>query len=122
MTLRQIHADFAWVVVGTNAAVGAWALAAHWLEQLRSRHLWTATIVAELTIVVQVILGVLLITVDEYEVAQFHAFYGFVALATIGIVYSYRHQLREHLYLLYGLGGLFLMGLALRAIAISPVP
>ena len=45
--------------------------------------------------------------------AQFHAFYGFVALATIGIVYSYRHQLREHLYLLYGLGGLFLMGLAL---------
>ena len=122
MTLRQIHADFAWVVVGTNAAVGAWALAAHWREQLRSHHLWTATVVAELTIVVQVILGVLLITVDEYEVAQFHAFYGFVALATIGIVYSYRHQLREHLYLLYGLGGLFLMGLALRAIAISPVP
>ena len=43
-------------------------------------------------------------------------------LATIGIIYSYRHQLREHLYVLYGLGGLFLMGLALRAIAISPVP
>jgi hypothetical protein len=122
VTLRQIHADFAWVVVGTNAAVGAWALAAHWLEQLRSRHLWTATLVAELTIVVQVVLGVLLITVDDYEVAQFHAFYGFVALAAIGIVYSYRHQLREHLYLLYGLGGLFLMGLALRAMSISPVP
>ena len=122
MTLRQFHADFAWVVVGTNAAVGAWALAAHWLEQVRSRHLWTATVVAELTIVVQVILGVLLITIDDYEVAQFHAFYGFVALAAIGIIYSYRHQLREHLYLLYGLGGLFLMGLALRAIAISPVP
>ena len=70
----------------------------------------------------QVILGVLLVTVDDHEVAQFHAFYGFVALAAIGIIYSYRHQLREHLYLLYGLGGLFLMGLALRAIAISPVP
>ena len=122
MTLRQIHADFAWVVVGTNAAVGAWALGAYWLEQLRSRHLWTATVVAELTIVAQVILGVLLITVGDYEVAQFHAFYGFVALATIGIIYSYRHQLRQHLYLLYGLGGLFLMGLALRAIVISPVP
>ena len=54
--------------------------------------------------------------------AQFHAFYGFVALATIGIIYSYRHQLAAHLYLLYGLGGLFLMGLALRAIAISPIP
>jgi hypothetical protein len=122
VTLRQLHADFAWVVVGTNAAVGAWALGAHWWPRARARLLWPATILAELTIVVQVILGVALITVDDDEVAQFHAFYGFVALATIGIVYSYRHQLRDHVYLLYGLGGLFLMGLALRAIAISPVP
>ena len=122
MTLSDLHATFAWVVVGTNAAVGAWALGAHWLEQLRTRHLWTATVVAELTIVAQVILGVLLVTIDDIEVADFHALYGFAALATIGIVYSYRHQLREHLYVLYGLGGLFLMGLALRAISISPVP
>ena len=123
MTLRRLHADFAWVVVGTNAAVGAWALAAHWLEQAPvTLTCGRATVVAELTIVVQVVLGVALVALDDYEVAQFHAFYGFVALATIGIVYSYRHQLREHLYLLYGLGGLFLMGLALRAIAISPVP
>ena len=122
MTLRQLHADFAWVLVATNAAVGAWALGAHWWQPLRSPRLWLATVVDELTIVVQVILGVALITLDDYEVAQFHAFYGFVALATIGIVYSYRHQLRAHLYVLYGLGGLFLMGLALRAITISPVP
>jgi hypothetical protein len=122
VTLRQLHADFAWVVVFTNAAVGAWALGAHWFEPLRTRALWPATIVAELTIVVQVVLGVAIVVVDDYEVEPFHAFYGFVALATIGIVYSYRHQLRAHLYLLYGLGGLFLMGLALRAIAISPVP
>jgi len=65
---------------------------------------------------------VALVAVEDYDVAQFHAFYGFVALATIGIIYSYRHQAAEHLYLLYGLGGLFLMGLALRAIAISPIP
>ena len=122
MTLRQVHADFAWVVVAANALVGAWALAAHWQERLRSAHLWRATVVAEIAIVVQVVLGVAIVVVDDYEVAPFHAFYGFVALAAIGIVYSYRHQLRPHLYLLYGLGGLFLMGLALRAISISPVP
>ena len=91
-----------------------WALGAHWLESLRVTTPMAATVVAELTIVLQVILGVALITIDDYEVAQFHMFYGFVALATIGMVYSYRHQLREHLYVLYGLGGLFLMGLALR--------
>ena len=122
MTLLDLHVGFAWVVVGANAAVGVWALAAHWVDGLRSPLLWRATAVAELTIVLQVVLGVALITLDDREVAQFHAFYGFVALAAIGIVYSYRHQLREHLYVLYGLGGLFLMGLALRAISISPVP
>ena len=122
VTLRDVHADFAWVVVVTNAAVGLWALAAHWVEPLRTRHLWWATVAAEVTIVVQVVLGVALVAVQDIEVAQFHAFYGFVALAAIGIVYSYRHQLRRHVYLLYGLGGLFLMGLALRAITISPVP
>jgi len=122
VTLRQLHADFAWVVVVANAVVGAWALAAHWSERFRSRRLWPATVVAELTIVLQVVLGVAIVVVDDVEVAQFHAFYGFVALATIGIIYSYRHQLRPHLLLLYGFGGLFLMGLALRALTISPVP
>jgi hypothetical protein len=122
VTLREVHADFAWVVVATNAAVGAWALGAHWQERLRTRWLWRATIVAELTIVVQVCTGVGMVALQDIEVAQFHAFYGFVALATIGIIYSYRHQLASRLYLLYGLGGLFLMGLALRAIVISPIP
>lgn len=122
MRLRDLHADFSWVVVGTNAAVGLWALAAHAQERFRHRLLWWATVVAELTIVVQVCLGVALVAVEDMDVAQFHAFYGFVALATIGIVYSYRHQLKAHVYLLYGLGGLFLMGLALRAISISPIP
>ena len=89
---------------------------------LRGRALWWSTLVAELTIVVQVVLGVILVAGQDREVAQFHAFYGFVALATVGIIYSYRHQLERHLYLLYGLGGLFLMGLALRAITISPFP
>ncbi len=122
MTLRQVHADFAWVVVVTNAAVGLWALASHVQERWRTSLLWRATLVAELTIFVEVGLGVALVALEDYEVNQFHAFYGFVALAAVGIVYSYRHQLEPHLFLLYGLGGLFLMGLALRAIAISPVP
>jgi hypothetical protein len=122
VTLRELHADFAWVVVATNAAVGLWALAAHWQEPLRTRWLWRATVLAELTIVAQVCTGVGMVALQDIEVAQFHAFYGFVALATIGIVYSYRHQVAAHLYLLYGLGGLFLMGLALRAITISPIP
>ena len=122
MTLRQIHADFAWVVVVTNAVVGLWALAAHYREPLRVPALWRSTLIAEITIVVEVALGVALVAIEDFEVAQFHAFYGFIALATVGIIYSYRQQVAEHRHLLYGLGGLFLMGLALRALTISPVP
>jgi hypothetical protein len=122
MTLRQVHADFSWVVVLTNAAVGLWALAAHHREELRVPALWRATLVAEVTIFVQVSLGVALVALQDRNVAQFHAFYGFVAIATVGIVYSYRQQLAAHRYLLYGFGGLFLMGLAIRAMTISPFP
>jgi FtsH-binding integral membrane protein len=122
MTLRTLHADFAWVVVVANALVGLWALGAHRNERFRGNALWRATLVAELTIFVEVALGVALVALQDDDVAQFHAFYGFVAVATVGIIYSYRQQIAAHRHLLYGLGGLFLMGLALRAIAISPIP
>jgi hypothetical protein len=106
------------VVIG-NGLAGAWALAAHWLPGLRTRALWWYTAAAEVAIFVQVGLGVGLVAGQGYEVEQFHMFYGFVAIITVAIVYSYRQQLRHRLYLLYGLGGLFLMGLGIRAMLVS---
>ena len=120
MVLHDAHAVAAWVVIVANALVGGWALGAHWLPALRRRELWWCTLVAELTIVAEVVLGVLLVTAEDREAPQFHMFYGFVALASVGIIYSYRQQLRPHLYLLYGFGGLFLAGLAIRAMVIGP--
>jgi hypothetical protein len=118
--LHDVHVVGAWVVVISNALAGLWALGAHWLPALRHKALWWFTVAAELAIVVQVILGVLLVTSEDREVPQFHMFYGFVALASVGIIYSYRQQLAAHRYLLYGLGGLFLMGLGIRAMVIGP--
>jgi hypothetical protein len=118
--LHDVHVVGAWVVVTSNALAGLWALGAHWLPALRHMALWWFTVAAELAIVVQVILGVLLVTSEDREVPQFHMFYGFVALASVGIIYSYRQQLAAHRYLLYGLGGLFLMGLGIRAMVIGP--
>ena len=120
MTLRAAHEWGAWVVVIGNGLVGLWALGAHWLPALRRPALWWATAVAEVAIVVEVVLGVLLVSTEDREAPQFHMFYGFVALASVGIIYSYRHQLAAHRYLLYGLGGLFLMGLGIRAMVIGP--
>jgi hypothetical protein len=123
VTLRQLHADFAWVVVATNAVVGSWALGAHYQERLRTKALWWATGVAQVTMVTEVCLGVSLVAIKDFDVAPFHTLYGFSGIAAIGILYSYRDQIgRQHLYLLYGLGGLFMMGLALRGITVSPIP
>jgi hypothetical protein len=118
MTWRQLHEHFAWFVILSNAAVGLWALVAHWLAGWRYRSLWWSTAVAEASLFVQAGLGAAIIADEDIEADEFHLFYGFIALVTVGIIYSYRQQLQEWIYLLYGLGGLFLMGLAIRAMVL----
>jgi hypothetical protein len=119
LVLRDLHEAWAWFVVIGNGLAGLWALGAHWIPQLRTRALWWFTIVAELTIFVQVGLGVGLVAGEDLEPAQFHMFYGFVAIIAVGIIYSYRQQIQQWRYLLYGFGGLFLMGLGIRAMLVS---
>ena len=46
-------------------------------------------------------------------------FYGFVAIISVALIYSYRQQMERYRYLLYGLGGLFIMGLAIRAMIVG---
>jgi hypothetical protein len=118
LTVRDVHAAWAWVIIVANALVGLWALAAHWLPAVRSRWLWWATAAAEVALIVQVILGVVVLQ-QGIDAPEFHVFYGFVALASVGILYSYRQQLEPWRYLLYGFGGLFLMGLGLRAVYLA---
>ncbi len=120
MSLSDAHRDVAWVVVVANAVVGLWALGANWLAALRAKALWWCIGIAELTVVAQVVLGVALVKHDHVELPRLHAFYGFVAIISIAIIYSYRLQMRHRLYLLYGLGSLFVMGLGIRAMVLGP--
>jgi hypothetical protein len=102
-----------------NGLAGLWALGASWLPRLRRRALWWCTAAAQLSIFVEVGLGVGLVAAEDYVVPRFHAFYGFVAIIAVAIIYSYKVQLKHRLYLLYGLGGLFVMGLAIRAMILD---
>ena len=43
-------------------------------------------------------------------------FYGFLVFITVGLAYQYRFQMRGRREMLYGLTGLFLMGLGIRAV------
>jgi hypothetical protein len=117
--LRDVHVALAWFVVIANGAAGSWALAAHRWPALRHASLWWFTGVAQAAIAVEVVVGVVLVAREDREAPQFHTFYGFVALASVGIIYSYRQQLASRRYLLYGLGGLFLMGLGIRAMVVG---
>ncbi len=110
---------WAWVVIVGNGVAGLWSLAAHRARRLRTRALWWFTAVAEVAVFVDVALGVGMVAGQKRQVDQFHMFYGFLAIVAVGIMYSYRHQLRHRLYLLYGFGGLFVMGLGIRALLLT---
>ena len=120
-SLRDVHENFAWFVIIGNGLAGLWAIAAHFREPLRTRALWWFTFLVELSVFVQVSLGVGMVAGQDIKAPQFHMFYGFVAIIAVGILYSYRFQMRHRLYLLYGLGGLFIMGLGIRALLVGRV-
>jgi len=117
--VEDLHVISAWIFVVANGIAGAWALGAHFDERLRGRALWWFTGAAQAWVSVQALLGVILMQQPDREPGDFHVFYGFVAVIAVGIIYSYRSQLREHLYMLYGLGGLFVMGLGIRAMTLT---
>ena len=117
--LRRIHETWAWVMIIGNGLAGLWSLGAHRFPSLRTRALWWFTGIVQVAVFVQVALGVGMVAGQEIEAPQFHMFYGFVAIVAVGIIYSYKHQLRHRLYLLYGGGGLFVMGLGIRALLVG---
>lgn len=105
------------MIVG-NGLAGVLALLAHRFEPIRSKALWWFIGVAEVSIFVQVGLGIAVVNSGR-PIQQFHAFYGFVAIIAVAIIYSYRSQLKGKTYLLYGGGSLFVMGLCIRAMTLK---
>lgn len=119
LMLLDLHQSWSWFVIVSNGLAGLWALGAHRFPSLRSRALWWYTLLAQLTMFIQVGLGVALVNREKLEFPQFHAFYGFVGIMAIAIIFSYRNQMKHRLYLLYGFGGLFVMGLGIRALLVG---
>ena len=115
------HEGVAWALIATNAAAGAWALAAHRRPALRGRPLWAVIVVAQLTTFAQAITGTILMSRYDLEPARLHALYGFSAGIAVAILYSYRTSsfMKGKQHLLYGVGCLFIMGLGLRELVLA---
>ena len=118
-SVLEIHNAWAWVMIIGNGLAGVWSLGAHKRPALRTRALWWFTVAAEVSVFVQVMLGVWMVNREKLKPVQFHMFYGFVGIIAVGFLYAYRQQLKHKLYLLYGFGGLFIMGLGIRAIIVG---
>ncbi|MFM8237065.1 MAG: hypothetical protein ACKOBG_04820 [Actinomycetota bacterium] len=117
--LLDAHRTLGWAAIYANAAAGVWMLVAWRVGTVRGlRWRWWPVIGAEAVMMVQVVLGVLLVSAEDFAPPRFHMFYGFVAFITVGLLYSYRYvwKARGWMELAYGLGGLFLMGLGIRAV------
>lgn len=118
-TVKNLHRGWSWVVIIANGLAGLWALSAHATTAMRSRALWWFIGAAEVAVFVQVIIGAVLVGHYKVPLPKFHAFYGFVGIIAVSIIYSYRAQMKHRLYLLYGFGSLFVMGLGIRAMLIA---
>ena len=114
--LRDFHEVFGYVAIVANGFAGVAALLAYWAGRLRGRWVWVVTIVAEAMMMIEVVIGVILVSGDRYVAARFHMFYGFLTFLTVGLAYQYRDALRGRTEMLYGLVGLFIMGLGIRAV------
>jgi hypothetical protein len=114
--LRRFHGDWGYVAIVLNGLAGLYALAAHRWTRMRGRWVWWSTIAAEAALMLQVLVGVILVSGHRYTAPRFHMFYGFVAFITVGLAYSYRYQMKGRIELWYGLVGLFLMGVGIRAV------
>jgi hypothetical protein len=115
LDILEIHRVWAWVTIAANGVAGIIGLVIWRRWEWRGRWYWWVCAVAQVSMLIQVLLGVIAVSDDAIVTPRFHMFYGFVAFITIGLVYSYRTQMRGREELLYGLAGLFIMGLGLRA-------
>ncbi len=113
--MSTVHLMLAWVVAVTTGVTGVWATAGHWRPDVRSALLVPAIYGTWILTVMQVTVGVIVLQ-SGVEADDLHYFYGFLAMASVAIIYSYRQQIPQWEYLLLGGGNLFIMGLALRAI------
>ena len=115
-SLLKFHEVWGYVAIVANAIAGVIALVAWRWKAARGKYVWIVTIIAESALMLQVLVGTILVVSKDYSAPRFHMFYGFLAFITVGLAYQYRTQMRGRAEMLYGLVGLFLMGLGIRAV------
>jgi hypothetical protein len=103
------------IAVCVSGVVGLWGVAMYKRETVPRSFLW-AVGVAVASLLLQVTLGVVVMSTEDIDPGNQHVFYGVVVAVTFAFAYIYRAQFRKRPALYYGLLLLFTMGLGIRGI------
>jgi heme A synthase len=112
-----LHQNWSRVVLIYTLVVALWALFL-WLRGSNpSGGLLGALILNEAVVVIQGVLGLILVIQGQHPAQGLHFLYGIVALLTLPVAYFYGEGGTERRdSLVFGLAGLFLFGIAIRAV------
>ncbi len=114
-SVSAVHTFWGEIAVGISGVVGLWGVLMTRRETLPKLFYWAVGL-AIVSLLVQVTLGVLAMSVENMDPGNQHVFYGVVVVVTFALAYIYRAQFRKRPALYYGLLLLFTMGLGIRGI------
>ena len=98
-----------------NGLVGLWGVVMARRDGIPGLYAWAVGL-AILSMLLQVVVGVVIMSSEEVDPGNQHVFYGVLIAATFAFAYIYRAQYRKRPALYYGLLLLFTMGLGIRGI------
>ncbi len=117
MSLPEFHARLGNAGMLFALGLGLWALLLYFRKKGPASSYFGAMIIGELLFVAQGIIGATLYFTGHPLARTVHVLYGVLAVVTLPAAYAYtRGQESRREALIYGLVGLFLFGVALRAI------
>jgi hypothetical protein len=111
--VSSFHTAWAVIAVWLNGIVGLWGVAMTRRASVPKAFSW-AVGVAIVAMLIQVTVGVILMSSAETDPGNQHVFYGVLIAVVFAFAYIYRSQFRKRPALYYGLLLLFVMGLGIR--------
>ncbi len=113
--VSSFHAFWGYVAAGISGAVGLWGTLMANREEVPPAFYWAVGL-AVVGLLFQVVLGAVLMQVENVDPGNQHVFYGVLVAVAFSFTYIYRAQFRKRPALYYGLLLLFTMGLGIRGI------
>jgi hypothetical protein len=113
--VSSFHSTWAVIAIWLNGIVGLWGLLLMRRESVPKPFYWVLGL-AIAVMLLQVVVGVALMSTENIDPGNQHVFYGVLIAVTFAFSYIYRTQFRKRPALYYGLLLLFAMGLGIRGI------